>query len=214
MTDLTAHVLAVAFWSLAKRRAIDVTLTHSARLRRRRVQVVRLRRERSRSIEGAIMTVPNIDPDAFVDDDTAGLPGPLGDVPSVLAQILQSGEDPEWGIIEMVLDDGEDCGLVVPAERPGKRRGIDCRAVTEHRDSFDRLRTGWLASVSEAPRLHRQLLKDCRKAISNAREYPEADGPLRMIASLVFRISNRADRPWPRTMSRPADGGSSGRANA
>jgi hypothetical protein len=201
MNDLAATTLAAAFWSLRRRGSIRLAESRRGKLlRRRRIDVMRLRSERALGLEDVVMRVPNVDPDAFVDEDTSGRPGPLGHIREVVGGWLGALEDPEWKVIEEVLTEAEARGVARRDEKEGDRgdRYIECAGVEEQRPAFVEFEVAWRASLESEPALHRLLLRECRKAISGARVYPE--GSLWQTAlGFVFRAHDRATRPWPKS---------------
>jgi hypothetical protein len=203
MTDLSRTLLAVTFWSLRERGLIELQLVRRRRLllgSKWGIAVQRLDVEPAFGLERAFMTLPNIDPDAYVDQDTSGLPGPLGDVSEVLSSWFAGGhEDPEWKVVETVLGEAEQVGLL-------KRRGehsksttvVSCAAISEQRPRYDAFENAWRDFQRSERTLHAQLLHACGRGIAGARSYPEGDTiDWKWVAAWLFRSHARVTRPWP-----------------
>jgi hypothetical protein len=207
MTDLAAATLAAAFWRLGERDALRLTSTTRRRLllfKQTRVDVERLRAERLPGLEGRLMEVPSEDPDAYVDEDTSGRPGPLGDVRAVVQSWLSGGqEDPEWAIVAELVDEAEALGVVERGEEDAdasesKIRCSEVNAVKAHFEAFDAC---WHRFGEDEPALRSLLLRECAKAIAGSRVYPETEGPIRTTLAWLFRAHSRATRPWPRSVA-------------
>ncbi len=207
MTDLATTSLAAAFWNLGERDAFRLRATTRRRLllfKRTRVEVERLRAERLPGLEGRLMEVPSEDPDAYVDEDTSGRPGPLGDVRAAVQSWLSGGrEDPEWAIVAELVDEAEALGVVETGEEDadGGESKIRCSEVTAAEAPFEVFEACWRQFGEDEPVLRSLLLRECGKAIAGSRVYPETEGPIRMTLAWLFRAHSRATRPWPRSVA-------------
>jgi hypothetical protein len=199
MSDLVATSFAAAFWGLRGRGALELEAISRRRLlwTKRRIEVRRVRAEQARGLEGAVMSVPNIDPEAYVGADTTGEPGPLGDVRQVVQTWFGGlSEDPEWSVISTVLEEGQARGLVATNQDEPELR-LRCSAISSQQDAFTRFKTSWQQFQQREGQLHALLVRECRKAIKGAREHPEGR-PLQAAIGFAMQAQSRATRPWPK----------------
>ena len=196
--DLAAVLFAVAFWSLRERGAVRLELGRRRLLvGRRRLEVTRIRAESRVSLEGAVMDMPNTDPDALVDEDTSGKPGPLGNVRDVIcAWFKTTCEDPEWKVVSMVLQEAAELGL---ASQDGEqeRHRLHCDAVTAERAAFDAFAARWRRFEEGEAAICSALRRECASGIRWTRSYPEVSGLIRSTVTMALWLRGRSSRPWP-----------------
>lgn len=198
--DLSATLFAVAFWSLREQDTLRLRLGRRRfPLGRRRLEVTRIRTERRLGLEGVAMDVPNIDPDAWVDEDTTGKPGALGSVRDVIGVWFKTArDDPEWKVVVTVLKEAAELGLVSREEEKDRYR-LHCDAIAREKGAFDAFAERWRRFEQEEPAICSALRRECASAIRGARSLPEAGGPVSFIIAMGLWLQERSSWPWPQS---------------
>jgi hypothetical protein len=202
MNDLAATLFAVAFWDLARIGCLSLEIRRAGLFKRPIVDVRRVREELAPGLEGVLLHVPNIDPEAFEDEDTAGKPGPLGRPRNIVRTWLGYLQDPEWKIIETVLAEGTARGVFRVAEEQEGRTQLEtnCEAVDAQRSHMQAFEKAWRGDSTGRPELQKLLIRDCGKAIKRARVLPESEGTMAIILGAISYWCDRGRRrPWPKS---------------
>lgn len=204
--ELTATILAVAFWKLRDDGVLDLARGRAWRRLRRRHTVVarRVRVEYRPGLEGDIARFQTVDLSAYEDEDTSRDPGPIGDVRHVIRRqwFKRLYEDPHWQVVEATIAEARELGVISPCPTPGKpghptTHEVRCDRVAALEPAAEALAKRWRRFAATERKLHDVLVSECERAITDAVGREVQDSFMAYLGSAAQRYYAERHRDWP-----------------
>jgi hypothetical protein len=181
--QLTAGVFVATFWSLMDEGAIS--LDGSRVVRRKHIPMS--------GFEGAILDLPSLELDIYIDADTTKVPGFVGNISDIVAGCVPLSADPYWKVMTFVVNEAKAHSLLVPGRL---RLRVDTRRLSEMRSEC----RDWVANIhrfqGENRALYKRIMKECKKAIRWRTD--ELSESVWSLPFYIGRTWHRWLRPWPR----------------